>query len=482
MNKIVLIVVFVVLSIYVKSLSGQSSCGGPNTFTFNYTGAPQTWVVPVDVTKIRIEAVGASGGLCSGVGLSAGGGAIIEGEYNVNPGDVVTILVGQAGGNGDNFEAGGGGSTGVYVGSTLYIVAGGGGGEDNTGNGGIAVVGNNGTDGLPVFASGNCIGPQQHINDSRGGIGGAGGFHGDICDIYSLGAGGGGLNSSGFNGTDIASATGGGQGSMTGAAGGQSGLSVPPLSGLGAPGGWGWSGGGGAFERSSGGGGGYSGGAGAGNSGRPGGGGSFLLPGFISSFTANGSLTTTKQDGMVTICYELEILPLTLIDFNANWEAGCVSLKWRTAQENKVSKFSIERSEDGFNFNNVGDVPATNTADQFNYNFKDCSAKNTDKWFYRLKITDQDGSITYSSIAVIKNKLADHVFSVYPSPASDHISLNTDQPIIKVEIFDKTGFLQLTHTNVEVSESVFINVLFPGVYILKAYSDKEVFISKFIKT
>lgn len=479
MNKVVLFVVCF-MSFYASYLSGQLSCGGPNTFNFNYTGTPQTWVVPVDVTTIRIEAIGASGGLSTAVGLSAGGGATIEGEYNVNPGDVVTVLVGQAGGNGDQ-EAGGGGSSGVYIGPTLYIVAGGGGGEDNTGNGGIAVVGNNGTDGLPVFASGNCIGPQQHINDSRGGIGGAGGFQGDICDIYSLGAGGGGLNSSGGNGTDIASATGGGQGSITGGSGGQSGLSVPPLNGLGAVGGWGWSGGGGAFERASGGGGGYSGGAGAGNSGRPGGGGSFILPGFINSFTSNGSFTTTKLDGMVTICYELEVLPLTLISFVADLEAGCVSLKWRTAQEINVSKFSIERSEDGINFNTVGVVPATNTTNLYNYNFKDCSATNKDRWFYRLKITDQDGSNSYSSIAVIKNKLVASVFSVYPSPASDHVFLNTDEAINKIEIFDETGLLQLAQTNVEVSEPVLINDLYSGIYILKAYTDREVFVSKFIK-
>jgi hypothetical protein len=292
-TRFITLCLFLLLSLMGSTfLSAQLSCTGFTTATFNFTGAAQTWVVPAGVTSIRIKTQGASGGLASLTANTAGGGAVIEGEYVVTPGSTITILVGGRGTDGDN-ESGGGGSTGIYIGATLYIVAGGGGGEDNTGNGGVGVTANNGTNGLPINAATAC--PTDHVNNSKGGTGGAGGFAGEFCAANNNGGGGGGGFTS-AGGGKAGNYGGGGQGSITGVAGGVAGTG-------GAAGGWGWSGGGGADDRESGGGGGYSGGGGAGESGNPGGGGSFLLAGFTNSFTANGTGTTTAADGTVTICY-----------------------------------------------------------------------------------------------------------------------------------------------------------------------------------
>src|SRR5579875_3634248 len=60
--------------------------------TFSYTGGLQTYTVPADAVGARITAVGAAGGGAfnnAGVGL----GSSLQGDFPLNPGDQLTILV-----------------------------------------------------------------------------------------------------------------------------------------------------------------------------------------------------------------------------------------------------------------------------------------------------------------------------------------------------------------------------------------------------
>ncbi len=87
------------------------------TFTFNYSGAIQTWVVPYDGIY-EIEAYGAQGG---NVGKESpylhegGNGAYISGEFNLKAGNILYILVGGTGVSKAWNDWGGGGGGGTYV-------------------------------------------------------------------------------------------------------------------------------------------------------------------------------------------------------------------------------------------------------------------------------------------------------------------------------------------------------------------------------
>ena len=423
-----LVTAFVFFSI--QTTTAQLSCAGKTTVNFNFTGAAQTFTVPAGVTTITIKTRGATGGLASATANSAGGGAIIEGDYAVTPGQVVTILVGGVGVNGD-FESGGGGATGVYIAGTLYIVAGGGGGEDNTGNGGVGVIANNGTNGAPINVSTNC--PTDDVNNSLGGAAGNGGNAGEICAAnLNGGGGGGGLNTAG--GGKTGNYGGGGLGSITGAAGGVAGTG-------GAAGGWGWSGGGGADDRESGGGGGYSGGGGAGEGGNPGGGGSFLKTGFTSSFTANGAITTTALAGLVTICYTV-VVPLTIIDFSGTANNTGNYLNWKTANENNVHKIIIERSANNVNFTAVGEAVPFNNAQEHTYQFQDNNVAGISKLYYRLKITDLDGGSKFSSVILLRNNQKPGDIYLWPNPVTDKVTVSMFSGVntnVAVRITDALG-------------------------------------------
>lgn len=201
--------------------------------TINTQGI-QEWTVPQTGTYI-IEAAGAQGGVSA---ATLGRGAIMEGEFTLNQGDVLKILVGQQGERtltmSSNYQAGGGGGSFVtFMNDTPLIVAGGGGANS--------------------ISPGN---PNQNgatTNNGQAGNAGAGGTNG----------GAGGAGSSVIGGSGITGSAGGGSQSFTAGGTGANGNAnyMPSVGGFGGGG----SPSGGWWNRA-GGGGGYSGGGASGNS------------------------------------------------------------------------------------------------------------------------------------------------------------------------------------------------------------------------
>jgi hypothetical protein len=153
----------------------------------------QTWTVPTTGTY-TVEAYGASGGDAST--WFGGNGAEVIGEFNFTAGDVITVLVGQAGDDGANNGvdqymggAGGGGSF-VLQNGTLIAAAAGGGGA------GSGEAGANGFDGNPgiTTTTGNVA---NGTNNQTNGTPGTGGNGGTGASWYGGGGGGGYLTDGG---------------------------------------------------------------------------------------------------------------------------------------------------------------------------------------------------------------------------------------------------------------------------------------------
>lgn len=90
---------------------GTTSSHGSQTFTSN-----QNFIVPVNVTKVRVRMVGGGGGgagVCGSIGGGGGGGAggYCEGVYDVTPGASIPITVGAGGAGGQGVPSGCTGST-----------------------------------------------------------------------------------------------------------------------------------------------------------------------------------------------------------------------------------------------------------------------------------------------------------------------------------------------------------------------------------
>ena len=109
-------------------------------------------------------------------------------------------------------------------------------------------------------------------------------------------------------------------------------------------------------------------------------------------------------------------LPLTLIAFAGQFaNTDDVQLQWITANELSINNFTVERSIDGLNFITAGEMPAKGmNGNRTEYALLDKNVK-ANLLFYRLKIKEQNGDISYSNtISLSRDKMIKG--SIAPNP------------------------------------------------------------------
>lgn len=109
-------------------------------------------------------------------------------------------------------------------------------------------------------------------------------------------------------------------------------------------------------------------------------------------------------------------LPLKLISFAGDHKHGTTQLLWSTAEEVNTSAFVIERSINSTgNFNTIGSVAAKGYGGN-TYRFSASQPHGTA--YYRLKMTDKDGSFTYSDLIRINAESSNAIqqATVFPLP------------------------------------------------------------------
>ena len=95
------------------------------------------------------------------------------------------------------------------------------------------------------------------------------------------------------------------------------------------------------------------------------------------------------------------ILPVELTSFSGTAENDAVSLDWNTAMEESFDKFVVERSEDGYQFEDIGEVQANGSSSTYQFKDKQIPVFST-VLFYRLKMTDLNKQYEYSKMISVK--------------------------------------------------------------------------------
>lgn len=144
-------------------------------------------------------------------------------------------------------------------------------------------------------------------------------------------------------------------------------------------------------------------------------------------------------------------LPLNLLSFKGSFKDNATLLEWETTNEVNTSQFIVERSADGQNFKDIGTVAAKNVSGDNNYTFTDNDAihQPVSILYYRLKMTDRDGSFTYSNVVTIVLPVITGKLTVSPNPASDHVMVSiatTSDAKIRWSITDNTGRVMIQNT------------------------------------
>jgi len=114
-------------------------------------------------------------------------------------------------------------------------------------------------------------------------------------------------------------------------------------------------------------------------------------------------------------CACSQILPVTLAYFTARQQESQVLLQWATASEKDNAYFSLEKSRDGQQFNEIGRVIGAGTSNtKRTYEFTDdFPFRGTS--YYRLRQVDFDGTSANSRIAAVNSKVT-AALKIYPNP------------------------------------------------------------------
>ncbi|MHA4846029.1 PQQ-dependent sugar dehydrogenase [Flavitalea antarctica] len=172
------------------------------------------------------------------------------------------------------------------------------------------------------------------------------------------------------------------------------------------------------------------------------------------------------------------LLPLTSLNFQGRYKDGTAYLNWETSNESNTKHFDVERNTGDGTYTNIGTVAAKGTESgktRYTLNDNEASGLGTSRLFYRLKITDKDGSYTYSNVVVldIPGTFITRI-SVFPNPADKQTTVMISSPEeqkVTMQLVDVTGRSVINRTVVlkkgENRLSIDLNALRTGVYFLQ---------------
>ena len=165
------------------------------------------------------------------------------------------------------------------------------------------------------------------------------------------------------------------------------------------------------------------------------------------------------------------VLPITLLFFDVEEHPDFVRLTWATVSELNFDKFMIERTLDGKEFFEIGNVKGSGTSTtRIDYGFDDKSPI-VGRSYYRLKAVDYDGKYEYFGLDV-SNFSGSRSMVIYPNPSSgDHVKLLINfspEEESQIEIFNSFG---IKLDQITISQSIthvkLPSGLKPGFYFIR---------------
>ncbi len=136
------------------------------------------------------------------------------------------------------------------------------------------------------------------------------------------------------------------------------------------------------------------------------------------NFGVTGAVAGAKTYYFDDVKFVNGALPVKITSFNAAIAGNNALVKWKTETEINNDHYEIERSNDGIHFTTRGRVNGNGTSSIIHtYDFTDQLTAGTPVVYYRLKIVDVDGRLSYSAIVALRiNGTLIGNFNVYPNP------------------------------------------------------------------
>lgn len=174
------------------------------------------------------------------------------------------------------------------------------------------------------------------------------------------------------------------------------------------------------------------------------------------------------------------LLPIELLSFSVECQQQKGLVKWSTASESNNDYFTIEKSKDLENWQEIATINgAGNSTNLINYTFEIENQLNVKSGYYRLKQTDYNGQYSYSEMQFFQFCSDSKVkLIVFPIPVNNKLQFRYDEnleELISITIYPITGgeglLIEKSVNEIDVSEMnsgvYFVNFKFKKSSIVK---------------
>ena len=209
---------------------------------------------------------------------------------------------------------------------------------------------------------------------------------------------------------------------------------------------------------------------------------------FVPNDLVANTLTITSLNASDGSTCDFSPLPIELLYFKGTIKDKTVILRWVTVSEINNDFFTIERSNDGRMFYEIGIVQGVGNSNiQNNYLLEDNNPL-SGLSYYRLKQTDYDGQYSYSKIIVVKldHGLQSLDFTLFPNPTKNNLSVQvTGNAVLDpyIEIYNAQGQRIKTVSTSRRIDGFELNVehLNTGLYLVHLINGDYRGVRKFVK-
>ena len=125
-------------------------------------------------------------------------------------------------------------------------------------------------------------------------------------------------------------------------------------------------------------------------------------------------------------------LPVGFVGVSARYINNKATIRWNVATDASSKSYAVERSVNGTDFMQIGEVASYSTVANYVFTDKNPSPVN----YYRIKAISETGSYVYSKVVKLTTNSA--LITTYPNPAKDKVTINGSH-IALVQVIDNLG-------------------------------------------
>ena len=169
--------------------------------------------------------------------------------------------------------------------------------------------------------------------------------------------------------------------------------------------------------------------------------------------------------------------PLKLTNFSLQIiDNSSCNLKWRTYSENPGTSFTIQRSSNSRDFKDIFTLSG-NGKNINDYSYTDKSIEPGTQ-FFRIKITEAGGKMSYSEIALIKNQ-SNFGASLYPNPAENEFKITIPARFLPATVLIYNAEGRAIYTMSTLQPTVLVNSRFAkGIYAVRITGNNNISITQ----